>query len=89
MSVLALNPTAFCFVLNQPPLLSLQYNSYVLSMRTNYASYLDRRKYHFQVSIPIFSLLYPNIVFASFIYQDYQNSLKDANLSKTYTENFT
>lgn len=61
----------------------------VLPMRTNCSSYLDRRKHNFEVSISIFSFLYPNIVFASFIYQDYQNSFKDANLSKTYPENVT
>lgn len=55
-------------------------------MRTNYSSYVDRRKHYFQVSIPIFSLLYPNIGFASLIYQDYQNSLKFANLFKTLRE---
>lgn len=64
MSVLALKQTAFCFVPNQPP---FQYNSYVPSMRTNYSSYLDRGKHCFEVSILIFSLLYPNIGFASFI----------------------
>lgn len=66
-----------------------QYLKNVPPMRTNYSSYLNRRKHNFEASIHIFSLLYPNIGFASFIYQDYQNSLKDGNLSKTYTENFT
>lgn len=57
-------------------------------MRTNCSSYLDRRKHHFEVSIPIF----PSFILILLLPFSYTRTIKThlkMLIYLTYAENFT